>query len=152
AEGRAGREGGVVQRSSSSSIFIAFTRETRIRLKEPASAETSSPPTTFGSGTFRFPRLTSSAIEARSFIGRMTIAFRRRLSATSVSAKTATREPNSVLTAAAAIANGTDIGTETIWAPMISFSFQPKPFAEPYAFTSEGGAVSGVVWHVRQFL
>ena len=51
-----------------------------------------------------------------------------------------------------ALAKGTESGTVTIWAPMISLSFQPKPFCRPYAATIAWGAASGVSWQRRQFL
>ncbi len=44
---------------------------------------------------------------------------------------------------------GTDIGTETIWAPTTSLCFQPNPLAEPYSVSMVAGAVSGVLWQVR---
>ena len=41
------------------------------------------------------------------------------------------------------------MGTETICAPMTSFSFQPKPLALPYRSIIVAGAAAGVEWHDR---
>jgi len=45
---------------------------------------------------------------------------------------------------------GTSVGTDTTWAPTISLSLQPKPFAGPYLSISVLGAASTVLWQVRQ--
>ena len=44
---------------------------------------------------------------------------------------------------------GTDIGTDTICAPMTSLSFQPKPLAGPYRSIMVLGAASTVLWQTR---
>ncbi len=49
----------------------------------------------------------------------------------SVRAKTPASVARSVRKASFAIFTGRDIGTETTCAPMISFSFQPKPLFGP---------------------
>lgn len=49
----------------------------------------------------------------------------------SVNAKTPASVPRSVRKAWFAIFTGSDIGTETTCAPMISFSFHPKPLLGP---------------------
>src|SRR5262249_31342862 len=38
--------------------------------------------------------------------------------------------------------NATTMGTDTIWAPTISLSFQPNPFCVPYVETTDLGALS----------
>lgn len=52
--------------------------------------------------------------------------------------------------AACAISSGTESGSEITCAAMISFSFQPNPFADPYRLIIGCGATSGVLWHCRQ--
>src|SRR5258707_2934755 len=42
--------------------------------------------------------------------------------------------------------SGADIGIDTTCAPMVSPTFQPNPFCEPYKAIIVGAATSGVLW------
>ena len=42
------------------------------------------------------------------------------------------------------------MGTETIWAPTVSPTFQPKPLTEPYFSIMGLGATEGMEWHSMQ--
>ena len=77
------------------------------------------------------PRLTWSAIAASRVTRRITIVYSITLSSTNIATNTTASDSMNVRNVSFARAIGTDIGTETICAPMTSFIFQPKPFALP---------------------
>src|SRR5215470_9120839 len=106
--------GGQHRHHCDSSMRMAFTRLTNMRLKERASVEISSDPETGISGTFKLPLLISSAVFERWVTGRMTIITIAMSSRMSVASDMPPREIISVRNASAAIFNGTDMGTETI--------------------------------------
>src|SRR3954452_2569679 len=124
----------------------------RIRLRETERLEISSEPDFTYSSLSIFPRLTSEAIRDILRTGKIT----NKPSSASMSKMTSRNTPASAPAISqrtcCALAKGTESGTLTIWAPMISLSFQPKPFCRPYAAIIAWGAASGVSWQRRQFL
>src|SRR6185369_5755630 len=110
---------------------MVFSRLRRIRLNARPRRATSSRPCSANSATRRSPVLTWSAVRAILEIGRtmsrLSMTFRVRKSTTN----TATSEPMKAAKARRALRIGRSIGTETIWAPTISFRCQPKPWRGP---------------------
>ena len=98
-----------------------------MRLNDPASTATSSWLLNRTSGTSRFPVETASAIRESRRIGRRIENQRSTFRSTRIRRNTPTRETSIARCAWDARWSGTDIGTETICAPMISWSFQPYP-------------------------
>jgi len=103
-----------------------------MRLNDCVSTPISSLLFTTKSGASMFsPWLTWSASLDSCVTGRITMYHSIRLSATKMNANTAVSDTMKVLNAALARAIGTSVGTDTICAPITSFSFQPKPLAGP---------------------
>jgi hypothetical protein len=105
----------------------------RIRLRETERLETSSEPDFTYSSLSIFPKLTSEAIRDILRTGKITSKPRSASMSKMTSRNTPASAPAISQRSCCALANGTESGTVTIWAPMISLSFQPKPFCRPYA-------------------
>ena len=115
-------------RHSSSSIFERLREADPHPVEGAGSNATSSRPSDGRPrGRPGCPSTTWSAIRESRLSGRMTTTVEQEVEEEKVKTKTPTSEREASGRRVAAIPTGTDIGTETICAPMISFSFQPKP-------------------------
>src|SRR5262249_48354523 len=116
----------------SSSSLIACARLVFMRLKERASAETSSLPAAGKSPASSLPRLTSSARRDRRTTRRTTMNRSMRFRNAKTRKKIPAIDETNIQKALSARRMGSAMGTLTICAPMTSWSFQPKPLAGPY--------------------
>src|SRR6266852_7588140 len=116
--------------------LIVSSRLRRMRLKDRANTPNSSLPDSGSSGTalsalLVLPRLSRSAAADTLLTGRTIRTYSIRFRMTNSARKTPPSEAMNVWKARFAFRTGRDIGTETSWAPMTSFSCQPKPLSEP---------------------
>ena len=102
-----------------------------MRPKDAARVAISSLPLDWNSGASSLPRLTWSASSESWVTGRITIVYSITLRATKMNTNTPVSDSMNTLKVSFAFWIGTVIGTETICAPIISLSFQPKPLAPP---------------------